>query len=280
MKNILAVLTLTLLCRCTHAKETAYTGSTPACATVREFLDISRSDSMDFIRWKLVLKDDSFTLDCSYGLCQPNTPGFSNEQKAIFSGTLNRKDHLFELRHGPAIFYILEINGNLIHLLDKNKDLLKGNGGWSYTLNNINPIATSQFFYPGPIKNPEREMTFEGRTPCSPLSEQIGKGSAACYKLKWFMVLYTDPATGKPSHYLMGGRGWRIETMQKGNWDIIKDRNGRTIYRLDPEKKGKAIHLLTAGNTILLFTDPAGTPLVGNEDFSFTLSRTANREKH
>jgi hypothetical protein len=280
MKTILTVLTLTILYSFAYGKKTAYQGSTPACAAVREFLDISRADSIDFIRWELVLNGDRFSLDCNYGLSKPNTDGFIDGKRASFSGTLNKKDHLYELRHGPDIFYVLEINGNLVHLLDKNKDLLKGNGGWSYTLNNIAPTPTSQFFYPVSTKNREAVMAFEGRTPCDPLSEQIGRGSAACYKLKWYMILFTDPATGKPSHYLMGGTAYRKVTMQKGNWDIIKGKDGRTIYRLDPEKKEKAIHLLTADNTILLFTSPDGSPLVGNEDFSFTLSRTVDREKH
>lgn len=123
-------------------------------------------------------------------------------------------------------------------------------------------------------------MVFEGRTPCRPLSQLIGrKDSEACNKLKWYVILYTDPATGKPSHYLKGGRGYKKETMNKGNWDIITGNDGRIIYRLDPEKEKLATHLLTADNTILLFTLPDGTPLVGNEDFSYTLSRTTDRQK-
>jgi hypothetical protein len=279
MKNTLAVLTLTMISFFAGAKEIMYTGSTPADATVREFLNISRTDSIDFIRWKLELNGNKFSLDCSYGLCQPNTPGFRNELKAVFSGTVSFKGHLFELRHNQDVLHILEINFNLIHLLDKNNNLLKGNGGWSYTLNNVKPDANSEFFYASASGKPEQMMAFEGRTPCQPLSKQIGRGSDACYKLKWYMILYTD-AAGKPAYYLMGGRAYKKETMQKGNWDIITGKGGRTIYRLDPEKKDKATHLLTAGNTILLFTDPAGTPLVGNEDFSFTLSRTQDREKH
>ena len=68
--------------------------------------------------------------------------------------------------------------------------------------------------------------------------------------------------------------------MHKGKWDIITSQDGRITYRLDPEKNEKAIHLLTADNTILLFTHPDGSPLVGNEDFSYTLSQTVDHEKH
>lgn len=280
MRNIIAVLTFSLSSFLTHGKERAYQGSTPAHMAVREFLNISRTDSIDFIRWKLVFNGTSYELSCSYGLCEPGTPGFSNEKKVSFSGALKSENHLYELRRQQSVFYIQEINANLIHLLDKNKDWLKGNGGWSYTLNNVAPASTKQFFPARAEKKRDNIMVFEGRTPCRPISQLIGrKASEACNKIKWYVILYTNPATGKPSHYLTGGRGYKKETMNKGNWDIIKGEDGRIIYRLDPEKEKQAIHLLTADNTILLFTLPDGTPLVGNEDFSYTLSRTIDQEK-
>lgn len=275
MKFLLAILTFAFLPGGAGARQTVYTGSTPADTTVREFLDISRTDSIDFIRWKLVLNGDRYDLNCSYGLSKPNTNGFINEKKAAFAGKLKKQNHLFELQHKNGVFFITEINGNLIHLLDKNRNLLKGNGGWSYTLNNRSPAASNQYFYTTSNKKNEQVMVFEGRTPCEPLSKQIGRGSAQCYKLKWLLVLHTD-ANGKPTHYQAKGTALKEG---KGNWDIITGKDGRTIYRLDPEKKDQATHLLTADNTILLFTSPEGSPLVGNEDFSFTLSRTVDREK-
>ncbi len=277
--KIITVLTFTILYTCVHAKETVYTGSTPAHAVVREFLDISRTDSIDFIRWKLVVKDNQFQLSCSYGLCQPGTSGFSNEKKVSFYGSVNVHNNYFELQHQNRTFYLTELNSNLVHMLDKNKNLLLGNGGWSFTLNNISPVKSNQFNYIAHQSTRASFMVFEGRTPCRPLAEMIGRDpSPACNKLKWYFILYTDPATGKPSHYLARGTQYRKQTMQRGNWDMITGNDGRKIYRLDPEKKEKAIHLLTADDTILLFCDPSGNLLVGNEDFSFTLSRTVDRE--
>src|SRR5688572_14702187 len=106
MKNIFAVLTFTLFSVFAQGKETAYQGSTPAHTAVREFLNISLTDSIDFIRWKLVFNGSSFELSCSYGLCQPGTPGFSNEKKVAFTGALKTVDHIFELRHQNVVFYI------------------------------------------------------------------------------------------------------------------------------------------------------------------------------
>ncbi len=92
------------------------------------------------------------------------------------------------------------------------------------------------------------------------------------------MILFTDPASGKPSHYLIGGTQYRTETMNKGSWEIITHKDGRIFYKLDPEKQRQAIYLLRASENILLFTDPDGNLLVGNEDFSYALNRSLKRE--
>ena len=132
--KIITVLTFTFLYTLCSAKEIVYHGCSPVDMPVREFLNISRTDSIDFIRWKLVLNHNQFQLDCSYGLSQPNTNGFSNEQKVSFSGSFKKEGQYLELLHNDLKFYLLEININLVHLLDKDRKMLKGNGGWSYTL--------------------------------------------------------------------------------------------------------------------------------------------------
>src|SRR5689334_17727982 len=43
---------------CANAKEAIYTGSTPANSVVKAFLGIPLKDSIDFIRWKLVVNDN------------------------------------------------------------------------------------------------------------------------------------------------------------------------------------------------------------------------------
>jgi hypothetical protein len=277
MRSILAVLTFVLVCCNASGKETVYTGSTPVDKAVREFLNISLTDSIDFMRWKLVLKHDRFELSTGYGLCLPNTKGFRKEYRAGFSGSLSKQDHLYQLTYQGKTFYLLELNPNLVHLLDENKNLLIGNGGWSYTLNNTAPVTTGQVFLPETKNGRDTVMAFEGRTPCDPISKLLGLDNPACLKLKWYMILYSD-ANGNPSHYLMGGTAYRKETMRRGKWDIIKGKDGRPIYRLNPELGPQALHLLPAGNTILLFVHPDGSPLVGNEDFSYTLSRSKDRE--
>src|ERR1700730_14964127 len=139
MKIISFLFLLALICTSAPGKERIYIGTTPAPHIVRDFLGISLTDSIDFIKWKLVIRFDSYELQCKYGISRPGTPGFENEKRVGFSGKLRKeKDHYY-LKHEGRTLSILEINSNLFHLLDENKNLLVGNGGYSYTLNNKLP---------------------------------------------------------------------------------------------------------------------------------------------
>ena len=280
MKIFFSIFTLTALSFCVKSKDPVYYGSTPPHMAVREFLKISLTDSIDFIRWKLEINDNQYKLSCRYGISRPNTNGFMNEKELGFSGKLTKEGAYYHLHREAKTFHILEFNSNLLHLLDKNKRLLVGNGGYSYTLNIDTPIKSGQFSIPAkqPVLQPV--IAFEGRTPCRELSTllQLNK-SGECNKLKWYIIFFSDSLTGKPSHYLKGGTAYRQETMVRGKWEIVKRNNGKIIYRLDPEKQSAATHLLRADDNILLFTDPEGNLLVGNNDFSYTLNRTAVKKR-
>jgi hypothetical protein len=202
-----------------------------------------------------------------------------DERKAVFSGPLSKQSNYYHLQHGDKAFNMLEVNANLLHLLDKNKALLVGNGGYSYALNIDAPITTDQFNFPSQQMPAAHFMAFQGRTPCQELARLMGLDkTAACNKMKWYVILYADSITGKPSYYLKGGRAYRKETMDRGNWAISRGKDGRLIYTLDPEKKTTAVHLVKADDNILFFTDANGNLLVGNEDFSYTLNRVHDRE--
>src|SRR5437764_10257628 len=68
MKLLSLFIVCSLLCFTKQKKEKDYVGSTPAHGEVRDFLDISLTDSIDFIRWKLAITNDNYQLDCSYGV--------------------------------------------------------------------------------------------------------------------------------------------------------------------------------------------------------------------
>ena len=280
MKTFTIISLLIVSCCVAGATPVLYHGCTPAGLPVRRFLGISLTDSMDFIRWRLEIDQDHYKLSCSYGLCQPSTNGFSNEQTVAWQGSHTKQGIYYTLEHNGKTFYIMEINASLLHLLDEKRHMLSGNGGWSYTLNNTNVVISGECLAPASKQTIQDATAFEGRTPCQPLSRLIKRQSSeACNKLKWFIIFFTDSITKQPAYYLIGGRQYRPETMRKGAWKIERRSDGRPVYILDPEKGEAAVHLLQAAENILLFTDGKGQLLVGNDDFSYTLSKTYLRHQ-
>lgn len=269
------LLLLSTLASCTAvAKESIYVGSTPAHAVVRDFLLIPATDSIDFIRWQLETGAGVFKLQCRYGISKPGTPGFINEQRVAFDGTFTRSGSYYFLKHNNRLLTILEMNANILHLLDRNKNMLAGNGGYSYALNNIQPLETDDFHFNAVQSGLQNPLVFEGRTPCQELSALLGLNKReVCKKLKWYFLLYTDSVTGKPAHFLMGGIGYRKESMAKGRWEIVRGEKSRIIYRLYFDKWVRPLDLLKGDDNVLFFTDAKGRLMVGNEDFSYTLNR-------
>ena len=274
MKLYLSLLVSTLACFVAGANKGTFVGSTPAHEVVRHFLQISLTDSIDFIRWNLEIDSGTFKLHCRYGLAKPGTPGFSNEQSVAFEGELLKSKNYYRLKHAGKEVFILEVNENLLHFLDHNNRMLIGNGGYSYALNNTHPVKTDKANIRSQTASIKSPLVFEGRTPCSDLPALLGLNkSEACNKMKWYFLFYTDSLTGAPSYFLMGGMGYRKETMAKGRWQIVTQQNGRIIYRVYFDKWVRSLDLLKGDDNILFFMDADGRLLVGNEDFSYTLNR-------
>ena len=146
MKLIATLLLFTLLGSCANSKETNYTASTPASSSVRTFLGISLTDSIDFIRWKLSLTDIKYSLECNYGIGKPNTNGFyDGGKKIVLSGITKRGNNYYMLQNGNQVLKLKELNANLLHILNNDNTLMIGNAGWSYALNNMAPSATNKF---------------------------------------------------------------------------------------------------------------------------------------
>ena len=266
-----AFLSMLLIVSCASGKENSYTGSTPAAPVVRSFLGISLTDSIDFIRWKLVLTNNQYTLNCNYGIGKPNTNGFMEGGKKVeLHGALRKEKNDYLLQNGNAILKVTELNSNLLHFLDNNNSLLIGNGGWSYTLNNITPSPTDQVNLKAPPTSIKDSMAFEGRTPCD--VPGVIPAGMQCYKLKWYIVLYGDTKKNEPVTYKMFGTPYRKEGGKKGNWKIVTGKDGRIIYQINDENGNGFLYLLKLDEHILIFTDASGKLLVGNEDFGYTLN--------
>lgn len=200
--------------------------------------------------------------------------GFINGGRWIeLNGVLKRDGNYYYLQAGNKKLAILELNINLIHLLDENKNSLVGTGGWAYTLSIEKPLLTDQVNLISKQGALQDSMSFQGRTPCGEFS--INRAGPNCIKMKWLLVFYADSRTHKPTTYLLNhSRANPLEYPGKtGTWKIITGKEGRIIYELTPGNESTPTYLLKLDENILAFTDEKGNLLVGNEDFSFTLSR-------
>jgi hypothetical protein len=249
-----------------------YTGSTPASPVIRSFLGIPITDSIDFIRWKLEFNGKRYNLHCNYGIGKPNTNGFfDGGKKTELNGALSKAANDYLLKNGSNVLNIVEINEDLLQLADNNKKLLVGNGGWSYTLNNISPNYLNKsnlITTPTAFKD---SMVFDGRTPCG--VPGVIEPGRLCYKLKWRISLYTDAGTNTHGKYRVLGTGYRAQGGRMGDWIIANGIDGKIIYRLKDEGGHGYLYLLKLDDHILVFTDAEGKLLVGNEDFSYTMNR-------
>jgi hypothetical protein len=88
---------------CTEGK-TVYFGSTPANSIVKTFLGIPLSDSVDFIRWKLITGGNQYSLQCDYGISKPNANGFINTKTIDIHGKLIREGNYHQLHHNIKRF--------------------------------------------------------------------------------------------------------------------------------------------------------------------------------
>jgi len=148
---------------------------------------------------------------------------------------------------------------------------LVGNGGWSYTLNNIIPLATDQINIRAQQTVLKDSMAFEGRTPCE--VPGIIPAGMLCYKLKWYIVLYANAEKNEAGTYKVYGTPWRKQGGRTGKWKIITGKDDRIIYQLNDNNGNEFLYLLKLDEHILVFTDADGKLLVGNEDFSYTMNR-------
>lgn len=270
MKKFFIIAGLTFIFSSANAEKNL-TASTPAGIVVRKFLGISLTDSIDFIRWQIMLNNDSYSLNCNYGLSRPNTNGFINGGKNVnLQGKLQTTNGYIQLYNDDKKIKALIINEDLFQLTDEKNALLIGNAGWSYTLNSIEHSPAQTLV----IKSePEKtiladSMWFEGRTPCGIPNAPV---SSQCYKLKWRLILYTDQ--GNPGSYKIIGTAWRKKEAQPGKWKIENNGNGQVFYKLFDANGNLFFSLFKADNNILFFVDEKENPLTGNEDFSYTLNR-------
>lgn len=261
--------------------------STPGDSLIKSMLNIDQNFPVDFIRWHLLIQPEgqTFELNISYGLSQPNTLGFTADgQKKSVRGTYQVHNSLhgevYQLKSEAAkvAFSFLKLNEDLYHLLDADQHLLLGNGGWSYSLNRkgakrskakLPALATVASL----SKTTPFVAVFDGRTPCSELAQDYNiPVNNECFKLKWRLTLYRDSSTLKPSTYTLT-RIFRRANAIEGTWSMVQ-KGEAVIYRLHPkDPRDEALQFLVGDENVLFFLDKEQRLLVGNEDFSFALNR-------
>lgn len=267
-----------------------FSGNTPCDALPRRFIGISSAARCERIDWRLVFsagEPGRFRLHAVYGIQQQNSPGFENGGTTVaLDGTWSRG--AAARADVDSVTYVLATGaerrplafakiGRLLHVLDDERRLMIGNGGWSYTLNSLEQHGADgggPRFIAGARVRSGIAATFDGRTACRELSAVLGLPAAAdCSKLKWRLILRQDSKTGSPATYTLEGTPYRSRP-RTGTWAVVKDRaSNALVYRLDPDDETKAVSLLKADDNILYFLDRTGALLVGDRSFSYTLNR-------
>lgn len=291
--------TLLLMCVCFSgscsatrtASEIILIGSTPGDEPIKSMLSIPFETKVDFIKWNLKFEDkNSFLLDITFGELLPNTLSFKgggenrtfkgmytvskNEGNSNFKEVYNlKKDGLSE-----SISFV-KINENIFHLLTPQNKLMIGNGGWSYSLNRNSPVNSNKVLISSIISDEKSlQLIYDGRTPCQEIAAEHPEMNAgqSCFKLKWRLILNRDSVTHQPTTCTIRNIVNNQPRNISGKWKVI---NGTVtnpdavIYEIEADNLAGPILLLVGDENVLFFLDKNNEPLIGNEDFSFTLNK-------
>jgi len=282
-----------------------FEGITPCSALTRPLPQIPADTDCEQMIWKLIFYQDpqtgaptTYSLKSAYGLPKQNT------NDLVGGGTPIEMDGKWTITTGTrtdpdAVVYqinpddpqttasFLKVSDKLLHVLNSEKSLLVGNGGWSYTLNRMEdqnpaPVEGSPDSSADPPNRPPLPPVpvgssvfgaFEGRVPCHEVVVEVMKTTPVpgCLKIKWRITLYQD-ATGAPSRYLSMG----TSTFREGSWTILRglDRDPEAvIYQLQLDNGQEPVSFLQVDENNLYLMDRDMNLLVGNQLFSYTLSR-------
>ena len=283
-----------------------FRGNTPCSAQARPLPQIPSDAECDQMIWSLVLYQDiqtktptTYQLNAAYGLSKQGTNDLIRDGTAIVmdgpwtitTGTKSDPDAtVYQLNPddlGTTVSF-LKVGEDMVHVLSSDKTLLVGNGAWAYTLNRMDnpnppPATVSPDSFPDPPTRPPLPPVpagasefglFDGRTPCHELVVELTKFpvSSGCLKIKLRLTLYQDAITGAPSTYLLMG----TSTYREGTWEVTQGMEGdaeAVIYQLHLEEGQPPVAFLHVDENHLFTLDRDMHLLVGNELFSYTLSR-------
>jgi hypothetical protein len=266
-----------------------FVGTTPGAPELLRFLGADAA-KVELIEWKLTLQSNSavprYSVSATIGNTQANFPGIARDIRQIQStgswsaakGT--RSDATADVIVIGNVSFV-RLGPSIIHVLNPDRSLMTGNGGWSFSLNRsdrLEPYLDPRLADQGPSESytlspvstgPSVYGVFEGRTPCQGGARAAGVTvDPSCAKVKWRVTLYQDPQTRTPSTFKVEGslyRGARSE----GRWTMAPGQPGTLpVIRLE-----SSATFVQPDDNVLLFADRAGNPLVGNALLSYTLDR-------
>jgi iron complex transport system substrate-binding protein len=277
-----------------------FSGSSPCDGRIRGLVGIGSDARAELMNWNLVLHADAEThapstydLHCAYGMTEAGKPGLAKEMKSLDRhgswtiGAGSASDPQAVVYELSGTVSLLRVGAGILHVLNPDRSLMSGNGGWSYTLNRLEAseplvdaaLAMSQpdmSYQVAPLSSgPSVFGIFQGRTPCHGIARQLDiEAHPGSNRVKWMVTLYQDPRSKAPTTYKIEYSLQRIGS-RTGGWSIIPGAAGGgnpTVYRLDHETE-PAIHLLKGDDNVLFLLDRDQRPLVGNAAFSYTLDR-------
>jgi len=139
-----------------HGQEpVVYVASTPCSPGTKPVPGIPPDAGCELIKWHLKLSGTgeksnpgTYILDCDYGLPKQGTRGFIHDNHihregkwVIEKGSTYPGTEIYRLDpdQPKATIAFLKLNESLLHLLDSDRHLMIGTGGWSYTLSKVKP---------------------------------------------------------------------------------------------------------------------------------------------
>jgi len=278
-----------------------FAGSSPGGGTIRQLLRIPSNAEADLIQWKLTLFQDAKTqapsgyeLRYAYSSTDPGKPRLAEGGEilqrqgawTVGKGIKSNPDAVVYELDGSVSFF--RADANILHLLNPDRSLMIGTGGWSYTLNRtdhsekpVDPaLALSQpdmSYQISPLATgPAVFGVFEGRSPCQGIARELRiLVDPACTKAKWRVTLYRNPETLAPTLYKVEGSLYRSGA-REGTWTLIHGTQldpSAIVYRLAPTGSEPALFLLRGDDNVLFLLNQNRNPLVGHGDFSYTLNR-------
>ena len=154
---------------------------------------------------------------------------------------------------------------------------------------------------PGPPDHSKDSfMVFAGTTPCGNLIRPIHKinpepdcplNECKCMMVEWQLTLYVDANIKEPTRYKLNGISRYtvketnmysepgIKSDAEGKWAIVrgtKTNPNAIFYQLNPDKPGMHLKFLKLSDSLLHIVDQNEKLMIGNEFFSYTLSRISN----